>query len=132
MKKAFLLITVLCVAVFSTACINNVAVQELNTKAKVYLENGDYEKAISRLQSSIDLDNTFFETHYNLGIAYTQAEDYEKAILSFKKALDLKSDFNELNYSLAVAQENFAKSIMDGSYQEKKKKELCEERKDEE
>lgn len=122
MKKAFLLITILCVSVMSTACINNLAVQELNNKAKVYLEKGDYENAISRLKSSLDLDSTLFETHYNLGIAYTQAEDYENAMVAFKEVLKLRPSFNDANYSLAVAQENFAKSIIDGSYKEKKDK----------
>ena len=41
MKKAILIVTVLFIAVISTACINNFAVQELNNKAKIYLENGD-------------------------------------------------------------------------------------------
>lgn len=115
MKKAFLLVVILFVSVISTACINNLAVQELNNKAKAYLEQGDYDNAISRLKSSIDLDNTIFETHYNLGIAYTQAEKYPEAIDTFKNALKIKPDFTDIYYSLAVAQENFAKGIMDGT-----------------
>lgn len=115
MKKAFLLVIILFVSVISTACINNLAVQELNNKAKAYLEQGDYDNAISRLKSSIDLDNTIFETHYNLGIAYTQAEKYPEAIDTFKNALKIKPDFTDTYYSLAVAQENFAKGIIDGT-----------------
>lgn len=115
MKKAFLLVIVLFVSVLSTACINNLAVQELNNKAKGYLNNGDYENAISRLKSSIDLDSTIFETHYNLGIAYTQAEKYPEAVEAFQSALKLKPDFADTYYSLAVAQENYAKDIIDGS-----------------
>lgn len=115
MKKAFLLVVILFVSVISTACINNLAVQELNNKAKAYLDKGDYENAISRLKSSIDLDNTIFETHYNLGIAYTQAEKYPEAIETFKNALKIKPDFTDTYYSLAVAQENFAKGIIDGT-----------------
>lgn len=119
MKKAFLLVVILFVSVISTACINNLAVQELNNKAKTYLEQGDYENAISRLKSSIDLDSTIFETHYNLGIAYTQAEKYPEAIDTFKNALKIKPDFIDTYYSLAVAQENFAKGIIDGSLKKK-------------
>lgn len=121
MKKAFLLVTILFVSVISTACINNFAVQELNNKAKTYLDQGDYENAISRLKSSVDLDNTIFETHYNLGIAYTQAEKYPEAVETFKNAIELKPDFADTYYSLAVAQENFAKGIEDGSIKEKAK-----------
>lgn len=121
MKKAFLLVLVLFVAVISTACINNLAVQELNNKAKVYLDKGDYENAISRLKSSIDLDNTIFETHYNLGIAYTQAEKYPEAVQTFQNAIKLKPDFADTYYSLAVAEENYAKGIIDGSIKNKDK-----------
>ena len=119
MKKAFLLVTILFVSVISTACINNFAVQELNSKAKTYLESGDYESAISRLKSSVDLDSTIFETHYNLGIAYTQAEKYPEAVESFDKAIKLNPTFADTYYSIAVAQENFAKGIIDGSLKEK-------------
>lgn len=123
MKKAFLLVIILFVSVISTACINNLAVQELNNKAKVYLDKGDFENAISRLKSSIDLDSTIFETHYNLGIAYTQAEKYPEAIETFQNALKLKPDFTDTYYSLAVAQENYAKGIIDGSLKETCKEE---------
>lgn len=119
MKKAFLLVIILFVSIISTACINNLAVQELNTKAKGYLDKGDFENAISRLKSSIDLDSTIFETHYNLGIAYTQAERYPEAVDTFKNAIKLKPDFADTYYSLAVAQENYAKGIIDGSIKDK-------------
>lgn len=115
MKKAFLLVVILFVSVISTACINNLAVQELNNKAKAYLQQGDYDSAINRLKASIDLDNTIFETHYNLGIAYTQAEKYPEAIDTFQNALKINPDFTDTYYSLAVAQENFAKGIIEGS-----------------
>ncbi len=120
MKKAFLLVVILFVSVISTACINNFAVQELNNKAKDYLDKGDFENAISRLKSSIDLDSTIFETHYNLGIAYTQAEKYPEAVETFQNAIKLKPNFADTYYSLAVAQENYAKGIIDGSLKEKK------------
>jgi len=126
MKKAFLLVTILFVSVISTACINNFAVQELNNKAKTYLDSGDFDSAIGRLKSSIDLDSTIFESHYNLGIAYTQAEKYPEAVESFQKAIKLKPDFADTYYSLAVAQENYAKGVIDGSLKEQKASETSE------
>lgn len=112
MKKAFLLVLILMVSIISTACINNLAVQELNVKAKEFMDKGDYESAIGRLKSSIDLDDSIFETHYNLGIAYTQAQEYESAVEEFEKALTLKPDADVVHYSLAVAYENQAKDII--------------------
>lgn len=116
MKKALLLVSILTISVFSTACINNFAVQELNNKAKVFMEQGDYTAAIERLKSSIDLDDTVFESHYNLAVAYTQAEDYLNAISAYEKAISLKSDFADAYYSLAVAQESLASAIKSGEY----------------
>lgn len=114
MKKALLLVSILFISVISTACINNFAVQELNNKAKAYLDAGDYQNAIERLKSSIDLDDTVFETHYNLAVAYTMADDYQNAIDAYIKALEIKPDFADGYYSLAVAEENLAKDITKG------------------
>lgn len=114
MKKALLLVSILFVSVISTACINNFAVQELNSKAKVYLEEGDYNAAIERLKSSIDLDDTIFETHYNLAVAYTNAEDYVNAIQSYKNAIELNPDMPDSYYSLAVAEGNLVVDLTSG------------------
>ena len=114
MKKALLLVSDLFISVVSTACINKFAVQELNNKAKGYIEQGDYQNAIERLKSSVDLDDTVFETHYNLAVAYTQAEDYPNAIASYKKAIEINPDFADAYYSLAVAEEDFSVDLAKG------------------
>ncbi len=114
MKKALLLVSILFISVVSTACINKFAVQELNNKAKGYIEQGDYENAIERLKSSVDLDDTVFETHYNLAVAYTQAEDYQNAIDSYRKAISLNPDFADAYYSLAVAEEDYSIDLAKG------------------
>lgn len=112
MKKALLLVTVLLISVMSTACINNFAVQELNNKAKEFMDKGDYASAIERLKSSVDLDGNVFETRYNLAVAYTNAEDYPNAIKTYNEAVKLNPDFADLYYSLAVCEENLAKDII--------------------
>lgn len=103
MKKAILLITVLFVSVISTACINNLAVQELNSKAKEYMQAGDVDKAICRLRSSIDLDTNIYETHYNLGVALIEAKEYQEAQKSLENAINLKPDYADTYYSLAMS-----------------------------
>ena len=112
MKKAFLLASILFISVISTACINNFAVQELNNKAKDFMDKGDYVSAIERLKSSVDLDGSVFETQYNLAVAYTKAEDYANAVKTYNDAVKLKPDFADLYYSRAVCEENLAKDII--------------------
>ncbi len=114
MKKVVLLITILFVSVISTACINNLAVQELNNKAKEYMANGETEKAICRLRSSIDLDTSIFETHYNLGVALIENKEYAEAQTALQNAIKLKPEFADSYYSLAVAFENEASDIING------------------
>lgn len=115
MKKAFLLVSILFISVISTACINNFAVQELNNKAKDFMDKGDYVSAIERLKSSVDLDGSVFETQYNLAVAYTKAEDYSNAIKTYAAAIKLNPDFADAYYSLAVCEENLAKDIISGA-----------------
>ena len=103
------------ISVISTACINNFAVQELNNKAKDFMDKGDYVSAIERLKSSVDLDGSVFETQYNLAVAYTKAEDYSNAIKTYAAAIKLNPDFADAYYSLAVCEENLAKDIISGA-----------------
>ena len=124
MKKALMIASVLLVAVISTACINNIAVQELNNKATEYMQKGDYESAMNRLQASLDLDSTMYETYYNLGIASINAKKYEKAIEAFECGIKIKPDFADFYYSLGVAQADFADELVEVT---EDKKEISEE-----
>lgn len=114
MKRVILVAGVLFISVVSTACINNFAVQELNTKAKSFIETGDYASAVERLKSSIDLDSSAYETYYNLAVAYTKLDDYVNAVENYKKAIELKPDFADAYYSLAVCEENLILDIEEG------------------
>ena len=111
MKKALLIASVLFIAVVSTACINNIAVQELNNKANEFMQKGDYESAMNRLQASIDLDSTMYETYYNLGIAATNAKKYDVAIEAFENGIKLKPENADFYYSMAVAQSSYADKL---------------------
>lgn len=126
MKKVVLLITILFVSVISTACINNLAVQELNSKAKEYMANGEVEKAICRLRSSIDLDTSIFETHYNLGVALIENKEFAEAQASLKNAIQLNPDHPDSYYSLAVACEGEAEQIANGSSNNADKEDISE------
>lgn len=116
MKKVLLIASILTVAVISTACINNLAVQDLNNKAQAYAEKGDYTQAIERLKSSIDLDPSVFETHYNLAIVYTKSGDYINAIEEYKTVISMKPEMADSYYSLATAENNLAIEMERGNY----------------
>ena len=73
MKKAIFIVAILFVAVVSTACINNIAVQELNNAAELSMAKGDYDAAIKNLEASLELDCNMYETYYNLGVAYIES-----------------------------------------------------------
>lgn len=118
MKKALLIASVLFIAVISTACINNIAVQELNNKAAEYMEKGDYDAAVNRLQASIDLDSTMYETYYNLGIAATNAKKYDVAIDALENGLKLKPDYADFYYSLGAAQYEYSNSLIEDKVEE--------------
>ena len=124
MKKALLIASVLFIAVISTACINNIAVQELNNKAAEYMQKGEYEAAMNRLQASIDLDSTMYETYYNLGIAATNAKKFETAIEAFENGIKIKPDYANFYYSLAVAQAELSEQLVETTDE---KKEITEE-----
>lgn len=113
MKKALMIASILFIAVVSTACINNMAVQELNNKAAEYMQKGDYESAMNRLQASLDLDATMYETYYNLGVAAINAKKYEKAIEALEGGIKIKPDFADFYYSLGLAQSELAEEILE-------------------
>lgn len=113
MKKLLLLFTILFVSVMTTACINNLAIQELNNKAVQYMDNGDTETAICRLKSSLDLDDEIYQTHYNLAIAYNNVGKYQDAVDELNKVLKLKPDFYDAIYTMAVAKDAIAVSIIE-------------------
>ncbi len=113
MKKILLLFIILIVSVATTACINNIAVKELNNKAVLYIDKGDTETAICRLKSSLDLDDEIYQTHYNLARAYYQIDKYEEAVEELKKVMELKPDYYDAIYLMAAAKEALAFKIID-------------------
>ena len=120
MNRILAILVILMVSVMTTACINNLAIQELNNKAKAYMEAGETDKAICRYKSSLDLDDSVFETNYNLGVAYVTAKQYDEAIDALKNAIKIDSNMADSYYSLAVALENKAYEKIRGEETEEK------------
>lgn len=112
-KKFLLLVFILGASLCCTACINNLAIQELNQIGKEYLDKGDYESAIGRFQSSVDLDENVFESRYNLGVAYIKKEDFKNASIELEKAIKINPSSPDAYYSYAVALEGSARPDTD-------------------
>ncbi len=96
---------------------------------KEYLDKGEVDNAISRFQSSIDLDENIFESRYNLGVAYIQKNDYNNAIIQLKKAIEINPKSSDAYYSYAVALENQGlkfEEILDGDKNKPTKEEMIE------
>ncbi len=118
MKKILLLFTILSFSVITTACINNLAIKELNNKAESYLDKGDVQTAICRLKSSLDLDNEVFQTHYNLAVAYNSLGEYDASVEELNKTIELKPDFADAYYAMAIAKEALAYKIIEENQDE--------------
>ena len=114
MKKTLLITLIMAVTLVSTACVNKFAVQELNNNAQKMLAAGDVEGAISRLESSIDLDESLYETHYNLAVAYLEAKKLDKAEKALNKVFELNPDFPDAYHTMGVVNEEKAYEIING------------------
>ena len=112
MKKLSLFLSIICAAVLTTGCINNKAIQTLNDSAKALMEKGDSQGAVCRLESSLELDSTRYETRYNLGVAYISLNNLESAKENLEQVIKMKPDFSDAYYSLGVVHENLAYNIL--------------------
>ena len=98
--------------VITSSCVNMFAVKELNESAVQYIEKGEYENAIARLESSIDLDGNSYETAYNLAYTYLKVEKCDKALEYANMAEKLaKVEQPAVYYTKAVALGCLAKNI---------------------
>jgi tetratricopeptide (TPR) repeat protein len=82
------------------------------TDAKVHYYLGDLlyekqpEKAIAELEKSVQLDNTFYIVHRNLGLAYRDIrKDYVKALASMEQAAACNSDNPRLLFEVDALNE---------------------------
>ena len=112
MKKYFVLLFIMSFGVVTSSCVNMFAVKELNDSAVDYIKKGDYESAIARLESSLDLDSSSYETRYNLAYTYLKAEKCDKALENIDIALkNAKTPDANAYYTKAVALTCLAENI---------------------
>ena len=116
-KKISFLLLFLCV-IFLTGCMSKVDINTLNEKAAGYMQSGEYDKAIERLNSINDLDPNYPSTYYNLGIAYYNKGEYIKSLENLEKAISLDKNLKDAYYSSAIVYEEIGSTIQSSDQSE--------------
>ncbi|MHA2035750.1 MAG: tetratricopeptide repeat protein, partial [Promethearchaeota archaeon] len=62
--------------------------RELINKAKLEIENQNYDSAIIDCNKAIELDSKFVDAYYHIGLAYNYKKKYDAAIENFQKGLN--------------------------------------------
>ena len=62
---------------------------------------GDYPGAVAALKKSLKLDKKLFQSHYSLGIVYTDMEEVEKAVEAYTKSLEIDNKSSAAHNNLA-------------------------------
>ena len=76
---------------------------KLIEKAKLEIEKRSYDTAIKDCNKAIELDSTYIDAYYYIGIANNEKQDYNTAIEYFKKTIDLNPNhakaWNHMGFS---------------------------------
>ncbi|MBY9018673.1 MAG: tetratricopeptide repeat protein, partial [Candidatus Lokiarchaeota archaeon] len=68
---------------------------ELIKKARIDILEKKLEEAIKSCEKALELDNSFIDAYYHIGVANIGKKEYDLARLSLRKAIDLKPDHSE-------------------------------------
>ena len=79
-------------------------IEELN----IFLGRGDYESAIAKLETALELEPNNHSIANALGLAYEKSGQNEKAAEAYQKAIDIKPDFFNAHYGLGALYFNMA------------------------
>jgi len=119
MRNLLSFLFILTIGVFCSACVNTFAVHELNEIAAQHIEAGEIKGAISRLESSIDLDPNIYESRYNLAVTYITANRCQEAVEQIEEAKKLTKNEPAVFYTAGSAYECAARNLMEEKTPEK-------------
>ena len=68
---------------------------ELIKKARIDILEKKFEEAIKSCEKALELDNSFIDAYYHIGIANIRKKEYDLARQSLRKALDLNPDHSK-------------------------------------
>jgi tetratricopeptide (TPR) repeat protein len=70
----------------------------------VYLDEGEYGKAIESFKQASLLDSIAPGAYYNMGVAYIELGQQDEALRSFKEAIRLQPEYPAAYYNLGISQ----------------------------
>ncbi|MFW9900417.1 MAG: tetratricopeptide repeat protein [Candidatus Thorarchaeota archaeon] len=87
--------------------------KELINRAKLEIDNKNYDNAIENCNRALALDEIFVEAYYHIGLAYHKKRKYDAAIKNFQKAVNYNEKHANSWNSMGLAYE--AKEDYDNS-----------------
>jgi tetratricopeptide (TPR) repeat protein len=88
--------------------------KELINRAKLEIDNKNYDLAIENCNRALDLDEIFVEAYYHIGLAYIYKKKYDAAIENFQKAVNYNEKHVNSWNSMGLAyeaKEDYDKSL---------------------
>jgi len=73
-----------------------------NSLGVIYMERGDYDRAIAEFRKAVEINPEHFDGHDNLGVIYSIRKEYDKATQEFQKALALEPNHADAHYNLGL------------------------------
>ena len=86
----------------ATAAIKNVAKNYFNGGNQSY-KRGDLEGALLSYSNVLDVDETFYQAHYQVGVIQSKMGDKDAAVQSYEKALEVNPQFYKGFFALGLA-----------------------------
>ena len=86
----------------ATTAIKNVAKNYFNSGNQSY-KRGDLEGALLSYSNVLDVDETFYQAHYQVGVIQSKMGDKDAAVQSYEKALEVNPQFYKGFFALGLA-----------------------------
>ncbi|MFX1385192.1 MAG: tetratricopeptide repeat protein [Promethearchaeota archaeon] len=78
---------------------------QLINRAKIEINNRNYDTAIDSCKRALDLDEIFVEAYYQMGEAYTKKKKFDIAIQNYQRAVDFNRNHYQSWKSMGLAYE---------------------------
>jgi len=94
--------------------VDDYSVMVYNNRGIMYIEKGNYDRAISDFNELIRLNPNEAATYNNRGVAYYKKEVYERAIADYTEAIRLNPNYAEAYKNRGLASYSYQRELNDG------------------